>query len=73
MASVNSHVFAPVGGGALAGARGNADVSIFCQRLEAEFLSVAGRYLMAEEISRSVRGKPARACLRDDQLTILSL
>jgi septum site-determining protein MinC len=73
IADGNIHVYAPLRGRALAGASGNTDVSIFCQRLEAEFLSVAGRYLMAEEISRSQRGKPARACLRDDQLTLLSL
>jgi septum site-determining protein MinC len=73
IADGNIHVYAPLRGRALAGASGNADVSIFCLGLEAEFLSIAGRYLMAEEIDKARRGKPARAHLKEDQLVVSSL
>lgn len=73
IADGNIHVYAPLRGRALAGARGNSDVSIFCQSLEAEFISIAGRYLMADQIPKAQRGKPARAHLEDEDLVITSL
>lgn len=73
IADGNIHVYAPLRGRALAGARGNSDVSIFCQSLESEFLSIAGRYLMADQIPKAQRGKPARAYLEDEELVIASL
>jgi septum site-determining protein MinC len=73
IADGNIHVYGPLRGRALAGARGNSDVSIFCLSLEAEFVSIAGRYLMADEISKITRGKPARAYLEGDSLIITNL
>ncbi len=73
IADGNIHVYAPLRGRALAGARGNSDVSIFCQSLEAEFLSIAGRYVMADQIPAAQRGKPARVHLSEDELLITSL
>jgi septum site-determining protein MinC len=73
IADGNIHVYGPLRGRALAGARGNSDVSIFCLSLEAEFISIAGRYLMAEEISKLARGKPARAYLEEESLVITAL
>jgi len=73
IADGNIHVYAPLRGKALAGAQGNSDVSIFCLGLEAEFLSIAGRYLMADQIPKNQRGKPARAHLDGDSLLITSL
>lgn len=73
VADGNIHVYGPLRGRALAGAGGNGDVSIFCMGLEAEFLSIAGRYLMAEEIDKARRGKPTRAYLKDDQLVLAAL
>jgi septum site-determining protein MinC len=73
IADGNIHVYGPLRGRALAGARGNSDVGIFCLSLEAEFLSIAGRYLMADEVSKIVRGKPARAYLEDETLVITPL
>lgn len=73
IADGNIHVYAPLRGKALAGAQGNSEASIFCMGLEAEFLSIAGRYLMAEQLPREVRGKPARAHLDGDSLIITAL
>jgi septum site-determining protein MinC len=73
IADGNIHVYAPLRGRALAGAQGNADVSIFCLGLEAEFLSIAGRYLRADQIDKKYRGRPARAHLSPDGLLLTSL
>ncbi|HWO11642.1 MAG TPA: septum site-determining protein MinC, partial [Polyangiaceae bacterium] len=73
IAGGNIHVYGPLRGRALAGASGNSDVSIFCLGLEAEFLSIAGRYLMADQLPKDSRGKPARAHLDQDGLIITTL
>jgi septum site-determining protein MinC len=73
IADGNIHVYGPLRGRALAGASGNSDVSIFCLGLEAEFLSIAGRYLMADQLPKDSRGKPARAHLDQDGLIITTL
>jgi len=73
IADGNIHVYAPLRGKALAGAQGNSEVSIFCMGLEAEFLSIAGRYLMADQIPKNQRGRPARAHLDGDSLLITTL
>lgn len=73
IADGNIHVYAPLRGKALAGAQGNSEASIFCMGLEAEFLSIAGRYLMGDQLPREIRGKPARAHLDGDSLIITAL
>jgi septum site-determining protein MinC len=73
IADGNIHVYGPLRGRALAGATGNSDVSIFCLGLEAEFLSIAGRYLMADQIPKFERNRPARAYLEEDCLVVTPL
>jgi septum site-determining protein MinC len=73
IADGNIHVYGPLRGRALAGASGNSSVSIFCMSLEAEFVSIAGRYVMADQIPATQRGKPARVHLSEDELLITSL
>jgi septum site-determining protein MinC len=73
IADGNIHVYGPLRGRALAGATGNSDVSIFCLGLEAEFLSIAGRYLMADQIPKFERNRPARAYLEQDCLVVTPL
>jgi septum site-determining protein MinC len=70
IADGNIHVYGPLRGRALAGARGNSDVGIFCLSLEAEFISIAGRYMMADALNKVVRNTPARAYLEDESLVI---
>ncbi len=73
IADGNIHVYGPLRGRALAGAGGNSDVSIFCLGLEPEFLSIAGRYLMADQIPKQQWGKPTRAHLDEEDLLITPL
>jgi septum site-determining protein MinC len=73
IADGNIHVYAALRGRALAGAHNNPDASVFCMSLEAEFVSIAGRYLMADEIPDEYRGRPARISIQHDGLVITRL
>ena len=58
------HVYAPLRGKAMAGARGNSDARIFALALEAELLSIASVYRTSEHpLPASVRGKPTQVRL----------
>ncbi len=70
MADGNIHVYGPLRGRALAGAAGDADARIFCSRFEAELVSIAGRYLVSEQMPPEERGLPVQIALIDDRLTI---
>lgn len=73
IADGNVHVYGALRGRALAGARGNDQARIFCQKLEAELISVAGVYVSADDIPADKRGKPAQIYLRDGNLVIIDL
>jgi septum site-determining protein MinC len=58
------HVYAPLRGKAMAGARGNTDARIFALALEAELVSIAGIYRTSENpLPPGVAGKPAQVRL----------
>ena len=70
MADGNIHVYAALRGRALAGASGDTEARIFCGRLEAELISIAGRYLVSDQIPPEQRGLAVQIALVDDRLTI---
>ena len=70
VADGNIHVYGVLRGRALAGASGDAAARIFCSRLEAELVSIAGRYLVSEQLPPDVQGGPVQIALVDDQLTV---
>jgi septum site-determining protein MinC len=70
MADGNIHVYGALRGRALAGAGGDAEARIFCSRLEAELVSIAGHYLVSDQIPPEHRGLPVQIALVDDRLTI---
>lgn len=58
------HVYAPLRGKAMAGARGNTDARIFALALEAELLSIAGVYRTSEHpLPPGVAGRPVQVQL----------
>lgn len=68
------HVYAPLRGRALAGARGDTGASIFVQSLEAELVSIAGLFQLFEDgIPAEVRGKPARISLDGERIVLRPL
>jgi septum site-determining protein MinC len=70
IADGNIHVYGPLRGRALAGAAGDAEARIFCSRFEAELVSIAGHYLVSEQMPPEQRGFPVQIALVDDRLTI---
>ena len=61
------HVYAPLRGKAMAGARGNTEARIFAQSLEAELISIAGVYRTSDvPLPANVRNKPAVVRLQSD-------
>lgn len=64
IADGNVHVYAPLRGRAMAGARGDATARIFALALEPELISIAGVYRTGEEpLPEAVRGKPTQVRL----------
>ncbi|MCZ2407615.1 MAG: septum site-determining protein MinC [Burkholderiales bacterium] len=71
IADGNIHVYAPLRGRAIAGARGNTAARIFSTCLEPQLVSIAGIYRTTEtELPESVRGKPAQVRLDGEKLLI---
>jgi septum site-determining protein MinC len=64
------HVYGPLRGRALAGASGDVAARIFCSRLEAELVSIAGRYLVSEQLPADHLHLQVQIALVDDRLTI---
>jgi septum site-determining protein MinC len=73
IADGNVHCYGSLRGRALAGARGNDQARIYCQKLEAELISIAGVYVSADELPADKRGKAVQISLRDGSLVITEL
>lgn len=74
IADGNIHVYAPLRGRALAGAKGNTEARIFTTCLEAEILSIAGIYHTVDEtLPDSLQGKAAQVFLAQKKLVIEAL
>ena len=74
VADGNIHVYAPLRGKAMAGARGNVSARIFSLCLEPELVSIAGVYRTSETpLSKEVAGKAAqvRLCNEDGKEKLL--
>lgn len=68
------HVYAPLRGKAIAGARGDTSARIYTQSLEAELLAIAGIYRTAENpLPADVAGKPAQVHLQGEKLLLQPL
>lgn len=67
IASGSIHVYGTARGRVIAGASGNQHARIFCQRLEAELISIAGTYCVADDIPADKIGKSVHVCLNSNQ------
>ena len=70
IADGNVHIYGALRGRALAGVKGDVETWIFCQSLEAELISIAGRYRISEQLDSTDRGKAVQIHLEDDRLVI---
>lgn len=67
IASGNIHVYGSVRGRVIAGASGNPSARIFCHSLEAELVSIAGTYCVADDIPQHVIKKAVHIYLNEQQ------
>ena len=71
LADGHIHVYAPLRGRAIAGARGNSGARIFSTCMEPQLISIAGTYLTTETaLPADVLGKPAQARLDGETLVV---
>ncbi|POZ62256.1 septum site-determining protein MinC [Chromobacterium alticapitis] len=74
IADGNIHVYAPLRGRALAGARGNHNARIFTRSMEAELVSIAGVYRTIEQaLPDSILSKPTQIYLENERLVMSAL
>lgn len=67
------HIYGPLRGRALAGAKGNEHARIFCREFHAELVAIAGHYRVLEDIPADLRGKAVQVWLHDGQLHLAAL
>jgi septum site-determining protein MinC len=73
VADGNIHIYAPLRGRAVAGAKGYTEARIFCQKLEAELIAISGAYVTFDDIPADRLGKPAQVFVRQGECVILPL
>jgi septum site-determining protein MinC len=74
LADGNIHVYGRLRGRALAGVHGNTNARIFCQRLEAELISIAGDFKMSDDLrSDPLWEKAVQISHNEQTLTITAL
>ena len=64
------HVYGKLSGRAIAGAKGDETARVFCRKLEAELIAIAGIYAVADQIKDGPRGQAAQAYLDGGRLKI---
>lgn len=67
------HIYGALRGRALAGVRGNTSARIFCSSLEAELVSVAGVFKLADDIKKSFYKKSSQIYLSEQDLIVKAL
>lgn len=70
LAGGSVHVYGALRGRVLAGVQGDKTARIFCQHLEAELLSIAGRYRLLDDIEEDLKGQAVMVYLEGEKLKI---
>lgn len=73
IADGNIHIYGALRGRAIAGAQGDENARIFCHKLEAELISIAGNYKPNEEIDEQYRHKNVQISLEGEKICFLTL
>lgn len=67
IASGNIHIYGTARGRVIAGAGGQTDARIFCHSLEAELVSIAGTYCVADDLPKEIIKKSVHIYLNEKQ------
>ena len=64
------HIYGPLRGRALAGARGLGTARIFCREFHAELVAIAGHYKVADDFPPELTGRAVQVSLQDGELKL---
>jgi septum site-determining protein MinC len=67
------HAYGPLRGRAFAGMDGDASALIFCDQLHADLVSIAGIYLVSEDMDSALVGKRVRIACQNERIVITRL
>lgn len=70
LADGNIHVYGELRGRALAGINGNKEARIFCQKLDAELIAIAGQFCLNEQMQNYLDKKHLQIYLENNHITI---
>ncbi|MDK1288039.1 septum site-determining protein MinC [Pseudoalteromonas umbrosa] len=73
IADGNIHIYGTLRGRAIAGAQGNDSASIYCQKLEAELVSVNGSYWISDSLQGEFWGNPCKITQTNESLELTAL
>jgi septum site-determining protein MinC len=73
IADGNIHVYGTLRGRALAGVRGNREARIFCLKLQAELVAIAGQYRVSDQLESAQTDVPTQIYLAEKRLLIEAL
>ncbi|WKE64403.1 septum site-determining protein MinC [Gallaecimonas kandeliae] len=64
------HIYGNLRGRAIAGAAGDTQARIFCRKLEAELVSIAGTYWLSDDLQGGQWQQPTQFWLQEEQLAL---
>lgn len=73
MADGNVHIYSSLRGRAHAGVNGRVDARIFCRSMEAQLISIAGIYLVNDEIEQQFLGQPVQIGCQNETIVMEKL
>lgn len=73
MADGNVHIYSNLRGRAHAGVGGNVEARIFCRSMEAQLISIAGIYLVNDEIEQEFLGQPVQIGCQNETIVMEKL
>ena len=73
MADGNIHIYSSLRGRAHAGVGGDVDARIFCRSMEAQLISIAGIYLVNDEIEQQFLGQPVQIGCQNETIVMEKL
>lgn len=73
IADGNIHIYGTLRGRAIAGAQGDTAANIFCQKLDAELVAIAGSYTQMEDIANEYHGKTVQISLESEKICFFPL
>ena len=67
------HVYGAIRGRIAAGSMGNTSARIFCRKLEAELIAIAGYYQTSEDLEQQLHGQAVQMWLEHDSILVKTL